>query len=287
IKLDWTLPFRNWREEEGQFKWGLFDSSSDRTFDERQYYYNSDITIPYNSDPNFFLNATNIGLISVTTNFLRGRPRSLTFHWGDYIQNFPSLYNGDRTIQAGYLMLDAPVAAKLRLVGGVRYETTDLSVHSESYLESSVTSHKTNDTKLSQADLLPSAGLIYSITPKMNVRVNYSETIARPSFRELAAYYSYDTIINDFVEGNPLLSMTSIKNYDARWEWFPRPGELLSVSVFYKDIKNAIERGNVKVDSEVITFDNNDAKLYGIEFEARRILDFLPDLKYFSVGANL
>jgi len=169
----------------------------------------------------------------------------------------------------------------------VRYESTDLSVHSESYLNSSVTSMKTNDTKLEQSDLLPSAGLIYSITPKMNVRLNYSETIARPSFRELAAYYSYDTIINDFVEGNPLLSMTSIKNYDFRWEWFPRPGELLSASVFYKDLKNAIERGNIKVDSEVITFDNNDAKLYGIEFEGRGTLDFLPDLKYFSFGANL
>jgi TonB-dependent receptor len=185
-------------------------------------------------------------------------------------------------------MADFPLAPKWRLVGGLRYETTDINVHSESYLDSSVTFEKTNDTNLAQADLLPSAGLIYSITPKMNVRLNYSETLARPSFRELAAYYSYDTIINDFIEGNPELSMSSIQNYDVRWEWFPRPGELFSVSLFYKDIKNAIERGNIKIDGAVITFFNNDAKLYGIEFEARKTFDFLsPHLRYFSFGANL
>jgi outer membrane receptor protein involved in Fe transport len=286
IKLDWTLPFRNWRQDEGVFKFGLFDSSSERTFDERYYYYNQGAG--YNSDPNQFLNRMNEGLLSITTNVFRGRT-NLMFNWGKYIQNFaPSLYDGDRSIQAGYLMADVPLAPKVRLVGGVRYETTDISVHSESYLDSSVTGEKTNDTNLAQADLLPSAGLIYSITPRMNVRLNYSETIARPSFRELAAYYSYDTIINDFIEGNPELSMSSIKNYDVRWEWFPRPGELFSVSLFYKDLKNAIERGNIKVDGEVITFFNNDAKLYGIEFEARKTLDFLsPHLKYFSLGANL
>ena len=57
--------------------------------------------------------------------------------------------------------------------------------------------------KIVQSDLLPSAGLIYAVNPNMNIRLNYSQTIARPSFRELAAYYSYDPIINDFVEGNP------------------------------------------------------------------------------------
>ena len=122
----------------------------------------------------------------------------------------------------------------------------------------------------------------------MNVRVSYSQTIARPSFRELAAYYSYDPIVSDFVEGNPLLNMSAIKNYDVRWEWFPRPGELFGVSLFYKDLKDAIERGNVKAEGDVITFFNNDAILYGIEFEARKSLDFLdPALSPFSLGGNL
>jgi len=285
-KLDWTLPFRNWREDEGEFKFGLFDSFSERTFTERQFYYPGHGG--YQNDPNLFLTDETLGLLSITTNIVAGRPRSLRFNWGDYVQVFDSRYNGERTVQAGYLMLDHPVVNRLRFVGGVRYETTDIFVHSESYLPSSITFLKTNDTKLAQNDLLPSAGVIYSVTSNMNVRASYSQTIARPSFRELAAYYSYDPIISDFVEGNPLLRMTAIKNYDVRWEWFPRPGELFGVSLFYKELTDAIERGNVKIEGDVITFFNNDAKLYGIEFEARKSLDFLGRaFGPFTVGGNL
>jgi len=282
LKLDWTLPMRNWDADEGQFKFGLFDSHSDRTFTERQFYYSTHGG--YMSDPNKYLTDDNLGLLSITTNPVS---RSLRFNWGDYVQVFDSSYDGQRTIQAGYLMLDMPVVERLRLVGGVRYETTDLKVHSESYLDSSVTGLKTNDTDLVQSDVLPSVGANVAVTPNMNVRVAYSQTVARPSFRELAAYYSYDTIISDFVEGNPLLDMTAIKNYDVRWEWFPRADELYSVSVFYKDITGAIERGNRKVEGDVITFLNNDAKLYGIEFEARKNLDWLgTGFNNFSLGGN-
>ena len=285
VKLDWTLPFRNWAADEGKLKFGLFASTSSRTFTERQFYYTTHGG--YMDDPNLYLTEDQLGLVSVRTNFVSGRPRSLSFNWGDYVQVFDSRYNGDRDIGAGYLMLELPVGPKLRFVGGARYETTDYSVHSESYLDSSITSKKTNDTHLTQSDLLPAAGLIFAVRSNMNVRLNFSKTIARPSFRELAAYYSYDPIISDFVEGNPLLQMSSIDNYDVRWEWFPRPGELLSVSLFYKDIKDAIERGNVKQEGDIITFFNNDATLYGIEFEARKSLGFLGDpFRPFSLGGN-
>jgi len=281
-KLDWTLPFHNWTAEDGQFKFGLFDSSSERTFTERQFYYPGGGA--YHDDPNQLLTDATLGA-TIRTN----ANKTVNFNWHQFIQVFDSLYSGDRNVQAAYLMLDVPVVDKMRLVGGARYETTDFNVHSESYLASSVTSQKVNDAKIVQSDLLPSAGLIYTVNPNMNIRLNYSQTIARPSFRELAAYYSYDPVINDFIEGNPLLKMTSIDNYDARWEWFPRPGELVSVSVFYKALENAIERGDLKVEGDVITFLNREkAKLYGIEFEARKNLDFLgASFKPFSVGGNL
>ena len=283
VKLDWTLPFRNWSADEGQFKFGLFNSSSERAFTERQFYYPGGGG--YHSDPNQFLTATNLGAI-IKTNANR---KTINFRWQEYIQVFDSLYNGTRDIQAAYLMLELPVVEKWRLVGGARYETTDFLVHSESYLASSVTSQKVNDAEIIQSDLLPSAGLIYAVTPNQNFRLNYTQTIARPSFRELAAYYSYDPVINDFVEGNPLLQMTAINNFDVRWEWFPRPGELLSASLFYKDLANAIERGDVKQEGDVITFFNRDtAKLYGLELEARKNLDVLgAGFKPFSLGGNL
>lgn len=286
VKLDWALPLRVRGDEEGRFKWGLFQSTSTRDFSERQFYYRGHGG--YDDDPNRYLSEDALGLISIRTNYLRGKPRSLSFDWGDSVQVFDSVYTGDRTVQAGYLMWDLPVLPQMRLVGGVRYEITDLSVHSESYLKSSVTGTNINDALLNQSDLLPAVGLIWTLRSNMNVRVNYSQTIARPSFRELAAYYSYDPLINDYIEGNPTLRMTAIQNYDVRWEWFPQPGALLSVSLFYKKLTDAIERGNIKQEGDVITFFNNDAKLYGIEFEGRTALDFLGwDFRHFSLGGNL
>jgi TonB-dependent receptor len=283
LKLDLTIPFRQWSWSEGEFKLGLFESSSDRTFLDREVYYQGNA--PFNGDPNTFLTPGNLGY-TATTNLANGR---ITYDWNRYIQTRDSAYTGDFGSQAGYLMLDTPVVENLRLIGGVRYETTDLSVNSRSYLANSVTGKTTNNSALNQVDLLPAAGLVYALTTNMNLRLSYSHTIARPSFRELAGYRSYDPVLEDLLDGNPNLKMSEIKNYDFRWEWFLRPGELLSVSFFYKDLKNAIERRYVTIDAEIITFANRKtASVYGVEFEARKNLDFLdPLLNCFSVGGNL
>ena len=83
--------------------------------------------------------------------------------------------------------------------------------------------------------------------------------------------------------------MTSINNYDLRWEWFFNPGEIVSVSLFYKQLKNAIERKYLDVKGEFITFDNRkSASVYGVEFEGRKNLAFIdPLLDVFSVGGNV
>lgn len=284
VKLDWTVPFKTWIEDEGRVKFGLFDSTSDRTFVDTALYYLG--TGGYDSNPNLFLTDSNLGLISTRTN---SRNQNITFNWGRFIQSFESRYNSDQDQRAGYLMTELPVFPSIRLVGGARYESTDVAVHSVSYLASSVTGLRTNDSTVVDGRFLPSLGLIYGIRTNMNVRLSYSQTLARPSPRELAGYYAFDPTIADFIEGNPTLRMSSIDNYDVRWEWFFGSGELVSFSFFYKNLTDAIERGDRKVDSEVITYLNRDsAQLFGIELEARKNLGFLGDsFEPFSLGGNL
>jgi outer membrane cobalamin receptor len=289
-RLNWTVPFPTWTSQEGAFKFGLFDSSSSRGFTDRGFTYPGGGG--YSGDPNRFLTPDALGLLRTQTNLFasgpnRGKPRSLTFIWDQFAQSFDSRYRGELGVQAGYLMAEVPVLGKLRLVGGVRYETTDLSVHSESYRASTITGLFTNDVSLIEQALLPSAGVIHALTPKMNLRLNYSQTLARPSFREAAAYFSYDPVINDYVEGNPRLQTTAVDNYDIRWEWFPRPGELVSLSLFYKDLASAIERGDIKQEGDVITWFNRDrADIYGVEFETRKRLDVIG-LDRLSLGGNV
>lgn len=215
---------------------------------------------------------------------------SVTFNWNRYIEPIrDSTYEAESGVRAGYLMLDMPLVSNLRLVGGVRYETTDIQVHSESALNSAVTSTNINNSRIEQTDVLPALGAIWSIRTNMNLRAHYSQTIARPSFRELAAYRSYDPILDDLLDGNPNLQMSSINNYDLRWEWFFNPGEIVSVSIFYKNLQDAIERKYLDINGSFITFDNRkEAKVYGVEFEGRKNLGFIdPMLDVFSVGGNV
>jgi TonB-dependent receptor len=282
-KIDLTVPFRNWDLDEGEFKLGFFDSFSKRTFTDRAISYSGDD--PFDGNPNHYLTPSNLGYTPVTNG-----SGSVTFNWNRYIEPIrDSTYEAESGVRAGYLMLDMPVVSNLRLVGGVRYETTDIQVHSESALNSAVTSTNINNSRIEQTDVLPALGAIWSIRTNMNLRAHYSQTIARPSFRELAAYRSYDPILDDLLDGNPNLQMSSINNYDLRWEWFFNPGEIVSVSIFYKNLQDAIERKYLDINGSFITFDNRkEAKVYGVEFEGRKNLGFIdPMLDVFSVGGNV
>jgi len=282
LRIDLTVPFRQWTYDEGAFKIGMLDSASERTFLDREVYYQGGG--PFSGDPNGYLQNNNLGYTAKTNS--NGR---ITYTWDRYIQTRDSAYSGAFDTSAGFAMLDVPLWGKMRLVGGARIETTDISVKSRSYLANSITGKSTNSSVLEQSDLLPAFGLIYAATTNMNFRLSFGQTVARPSFRELAGYRSYDPVLDDLLDGNPTLKMSNIDNYDFRWEWFPRPGELLGVSLFHKDLKNAIERRFVTIDGEIISFANREsATVSGIEFEARKNLDFIdPLLKEFTLGGNL
>lgn len=285
FRADLTIPFRQWSAEPGEFKTGLFTSSSDRKFAERQIYYPGG---EFDGDPNNFLRADNLGYVQPpSTNLTTGR---IAYQWQRYIQSFDSTYLAPQSqVEAAYLMLDLPVLERVRLVGGVRLESTDMFVHSVSYTESAETGQRVNDTVLKQTDLLPAAGMILTLRSNMNLRLHYSETIARPSIREIAAYRSYDPDLDVLVEGNPNLQMSSIVNYDVRWEWFPAPGDLLSVSCYYKELGGAIEQSFVDLQGNIVTYKNRpSATVTGFEFEARKNLGFLsPWLREWSLGGNL
>lgn len=288
-RLDLALPVSQWSGLEAQVRGGLLFSDAQRDFLDREFFYQGQsgetARHPFTGDPNTFLSAENLGFNS-TTNANTG---AISYTWNRYLQLRQSYYLGQQQIAAAYLMGELPLHPHWKLIGGVRIESTDLSVASESYLANAITGLTTNRSELVQSDWLPAAGLIWNPRPDMAVRLNYAQTLARPTFRELAAYRGYDPVLDELLDGNPRLKMSQIQNYDLRWEWFPRPGEVLSVSLFYKDLRQAIERNFVTRDAEIVSFINRDqAEVYGVEFEARRALDFLPD-EYgtLTLGLNL
>ncbi|MFO7891245.1 MAG: TonB-dependent receptor [bacterium] len=280
-KFDITL-FEN--SKTGNIKFGMSSAYKTRVFTERRFKYEPDSDIgttlrQTDGDIYELFDTSNLGQTGTWT-----APDSNIYNlFGIYIQETEQLasnYSGDQYINAGYIMADVKFLPRLRFIGGLRFETTDMKVISKDPDEPKGI--------IKTEDYLPSVNFIYSLHDNMNVRLAYSKTLARPSFREISSFVSYDFKEGDKYQGNQDLKRTLIDNVDFRWEWFTQPGELLALSVFYKKFYNPIEMV-IKNNNYWLTWENVDEALsYGLEFEVRKNLEIITSkLKNFSFGTNV
>lgn len=273
-----SVPVRLGRVR-GTVKTGVFYQATDRRFREQRYSYAfaaAQVGCPlfqYEGDAAAFYSASNVGIVGQTST---GRPC-----FGNYLEDRTerrNSYDGAGSIGAAFLMADAVVMPRLRAVGGVRYETTDLRVAS---LDTTLA-----PGEIRKGDLLPALGLVYEAFRGANVRLSYGRTLARPTFREFGPFASFD-FIGDFIyEGNPTLQRTLVDNLDGRFEWFPRPGDLYAVSVFAKRLDQPIE---FVFDVATRRFTNRNVRsgrVYGAEVEFRRGFD-LGSGRTLQPGLNL
>jgi outer membrane receptor protein involved in Fe transport len=145
------------------------------------------------------------------------------------------------------------------------------------------------ESRLARTDLLPSANIIYKLTSESNLRLSATRTVARPQLRELAPFVFSDFFGAREILGNPNLDRTNVLNLDARFEIFPRIGEVLALSVFHKRFTNPIEPIIIPTSRGVVSFQNAKGAINtGVELEARKALDFImPRLREFSVLTNI
>ena len=204
-------------------------------------------------------------------------------------------YHGKQNVNSAFLMGEFTFFQKLHVIGGVRMEKGDMNVLTSAYNKN----REFIDTTLvnKKTDFLPAATLVYNITDNMNFRAAYSRTLARPDFRELAVSQYYN--VDDRIQINMLggLRQSYIKNVDVRWEWYPQPGEVVSLSAFYKKFKDPVELINmphVNNDGgyDAYMFNLRGATAKGVELNVRKSFGFiapgtfLKDL-YFSGNATL
>lgn len=188
-------------------------------------------------------------------------------------------YDAEQTTTAFYGMADVVLSSRARLVGGLRVERFEQEVNTFDpfgLFAARVTA------SLDDTDLFPAVNLVYSLRPDMNLRLGVSQTVNRPEFRELAAFEFTDVVGNRAVRGNPSLTRALIRNYDARWEFFPVARSVFAASVFYKDFEDPIERVINAGAQPLATFENADsARDLGFEFEAARQFG-----RFFYASAN-
>lgn len=278
---DLTIPVSFLDVGDIKFKTGINFLYGDRTFDERRFAYEQDQASLNDFQDDFagFFNYTGIDESLSDAVFIR---------YGNVIQertNPTNNYIGEKEITAGYLMAEIPVLSNLKVIAGARLENTFLKVES--------TNEELEDSlrigEIDVQDILPSVSVIYSLNDKMNIRTAFSKTLARPNYREIAPFSSFDAYGQYSDAGNINLQRTLITNFDLRWEWFTTPQEIIAVSVFYKYLENPIERVFDTQRVRTRTWQNVDeANVYGIELEVRKNLAFISQsLENLSVAANL
>ncbi|MCC5918009.1 MAG: carboxypeptidase-like regulatory domain-containing protein [Cryomorphaceae bacterium] len=138
---------------------------------------------------------------------------------------------------------------------------------------------------------LPFANVTYMVSPKNQLRASASTTVNRPEFRELAPFLFYDYKMNAGRYGNPDLKTAVIQNFDMRWEYYPRLGEVISLGTFYKYFTNPIEnRSIITTEQPSLSYMNADfAQNYGLESEIRLSMkDRIANrfLQRFSINLN-
>jgi outer membrane receptor for ferrienterochelin and colicin len=173
-------------------------------------------------------------------------------------------YTASDELKAAFIMAEAQVTDRLRVVGGARLEGYDLEVRSENQLGQPAF------TERSYSDLLPALSATFGMTEAQQLRVSGSRTLARPEYRELAPITYREVLGGEQVIGNPELERTLIDNLDLRWEWYPNPGEVLSVALFTKRFDAPVEqRYLARSGTDTRTFENAESAITrGVEVDA-------------------
>lgn len=281
---------RSFTEEWIAYRWGNKNFQDDVNGD--RFIYNPD------QNPNSLFNR----LVGVTQDDFGFYNPFMTYNFQSPNVNS---YDASSDINAFYGMVDFKVG-DLRVITGLRVEESNLRAiprdDSDATLRrfqnewaevngydpnnpadtALIRSIQFDDFGIQETDFLPSLNLVYALTKKTNLRGAYYRTLARPNLREMAPYNAFDFIGGFLVNGNPFLKRVLIDNYDLRFEWFPNAGELIGLSVYYKDFTNPIELNLVSVNGQVRYLNAPSAQLLGAEFEIRKnIGNIIEDL-----GAN-
>ncbi len=256
-------------------KTGLYAEHRTRTYNTRQLQY---AWLPQNSLPEDFQFDANVqDNVLVDKNY--GMDKLYMYEEVNKMND----YKGKNMLIAGYAGINLPVGA-FDLYAGVRYEydRMELIMNTRQHEESS------RSTFYDYNDFFPSVNMTYKLAEQHQLRLAYGESVNRPEFRELSTSVYNDFDLGSDVMGNASLKAAYIHNLDLRYEWYPAPGEQISVAFFYKHFKNPIEwtYSMAGGTDPIYSFINADgADNYGIELDLRKNLDFIG-MKGFSLSFN-
>lgn len=137
---------------------------------------------------------------------------------------------------------------------------------------------------------IPSLNFKYKVNATSNLRFASSITQTKPRVREILPT-RYLSGPFELVSGNPDLKNSTNYNIDAKYEWFPAPKTIFSITGFGKFIKNPIETviSPVAGGASFGFANTQEAIVYGVEFVLKSNFVYLlgwESLEGLNFGAN-
>jgi TonB-dependent receptor len=205
-------------------------------------------------------------------------------------------YTATENIYAAFIMARHDIS-KLMLMGGLRYEQTDLEYTAQDawtdYSDGILKKATKTDSRIKQF-WLPQFQVKYSIDHRTNLRAALTYSYSRPNFDDIIPYRRVSDN-GDVDKGNPNLEYPYSMNIDLLAERYLAANGILSGGFFYKNIDNFVfnyvrrahEGENFSLFGlREITMAVNgiEAKVYGAEFQAQTKFSRLPGfLRHFGI----
>ena len=231
--------------------------------------------INYNDNLEEYFNSENM-IVGQSNTGLGGQGEYINVIDNTEIKN---QYNAEQKILSSYIMSTLNPTDILEITFGARFENSKILA---------VSSDAEQDIgRLNNSDILPALNAKYNLDENSFLRISFTKTLARPSFREIApiSWYDFETTFQ-FI-GNPNLKRTLINNLDLRLERYLLGAGIASISGFYKKFTNPIEQVmNPQAQNIELSWRNVDqALLFGFEFEFKKKI-ILKKARILNIGFN-
>ncbi len=216
-------------------------------------------------------------------------------------------YQASEEILAGYFMAEINFGKQFMLLPGLRYEKTTNDYKS-------VFGNPIDNDELDPDDpaktvftdttggrfyenFLPMVHFRYKFAEWGDLRLSYTESLARPNYFQLVPFQRIDFFSATVERGDPNLKPTEAINYDVYFSFYNQFG-LLTIGAFYKELNNVDyirESRVVDPDSDTngfsLTAPENALQttfVRGLEVDIQANLRFLPDpFDGIILGANI
>ena len=177
--------------------------------------------------------------------------------------NVKSDYEGNEQYTAAYIMTNLNLFKYLNIVGGVRYEKmiTDITSYGVFDKGQGAFELKSLSNKKENSYFLPMINLKFKPLEWFDLRLSYTQSIARPSYFNFMPRYEKSNMGNYITFGNVDLNPALSHNYDAYISFYSNKIGLITIGGFYKEIEGFEYYKSLPAEKDtIIQFYNVDMK---------------------------